>query len=247
MISGEQLKELDIVIIYKDEGSSEELRYCLRSIEKNMPHRNVVIAGDCPSWATNVVHIKRKSTQKPKSNWEDQAYNLLNACKDERVSDDFVFFNDDFHVMRPVESLPNYYLDTLMEDAVRRSKIHMSTNRYIKGMCNTHALLKAKGVDVPLSYELHLPMVMRKYRWIDVYDMMKGKLANRNSPVFHRSIYGNMFYDDQEQREDVKYIKRDEDYPKDSDYLSTLQTRFDNTPVGLHIKAQFPEKSRYEL
>lgn len=246
MISGQQLKDLDVVIIFKNQGD-EELRYCLRSIEKNLPHRNIILSGDKPVWATNVTHIPLKSTQRPKTCWEDQAFKIYNACRDDRVSDNFVFFNDDFFCLKPVKQLPNFYLDTLLEDVLRRSKLHQMNNKYIVGMRNTHKLLKDKGIEVPLSYELHLPMVIRKYRWIDVYDMLKGKLTKNNSPVFHRSVYGNMFYDDNQQREDVKYIKTDDDYPRGTDYLSTLNTRFDNTPVGLYIKDQFPEKSRFEL
>lgn len=247
MNSGSGLKELDVVIIFKNQGSSEELRYCLRSIDKNFPHRNIIISGDLPDWCTNVIHLPLKSNQKPKSSWEDQAYKIKNACLDSRVSEDFTFWNDDFFCLQPTQELPNWYLDTLLEDVIRRSAIHKMNNKFIVGMRNTHKLLKDKGVDVPLSYELHLPMIMRKYRWIDVFDMMKGKLANNNSPVFHRSIYGNMFYDYNVQREDVKYIKMDDGYPKDTDYLSTLDTRFERSGVGQYIRDKFPEKSRYEL
>ena len=247
MISGQQLKELDIVIIYKNQGSSEELRYCLRSIDKNFPHRKVIISGDLPNWCTNVVHIPLKPSQKPRSCWEDQAYKVLNACKEEQVSDNFVYFNDDIFALRPVAELPNWYLDSLLEDVMQRSKKHMMNNKFIVGMRNTHKLLKDKGVDVPLSYEVHLPMVFRKYRWIDAYDMVKDKISKNNSPVFFRSVYGNMFYDDNLQREDVKYIKTDDEFPRDTDFLSTLDSRFNNTPVGNYIKEQFPERCRYEL
>lgn len=245
MVGEIDLQGLDIVIIYRETINSDELRYCLRSLAKNLPHRNIIISGDLPEWCTNVIHIPQP--EKTLSTFHDQNLKIRNACLDDRVSYSFVFFNDDMFCMDQIKSIPNWYISSLQEDADRRSGGKRSTNKYVNGMLNTKKHLQGLNLDEPFSYELHLPMIINKQDWLRAYDTYKDHRWRESQPIFHRSVYGNLFYSDNVKRKDVKYIKKDEDYPKDSDFLSTLQSRFNNTPVGEYIKSKFPDKSKYEI
>ncbi len=46
------LSDLDIVYFVKESAQNEELRYSLRSVEKNFPHRNVWFVGGKPKGLT---------------------------------------------------------------------------------------------------------------------------------------------------------------------------------------------------
>ena len=50
-------QNLDVVIPLKESEDNEELRYVLRSIAANLPHRKVFLAGFKPSWVKNVELI----------------------------------------------------------------------------------------------------------------------------------------------------------------------------------------------
>ena len=44
-----KLKDMDIIYPYKlDELNGRELKYSLRSVAKNVPHRNIILIGEAP-------------------------------------------------------------------------------------------------------------------------------------------------------------------------------------------------------
>lgn len=78
-----------------------ELRYCLRSIEKHLTgYGEIVIVGAIPKWIQNVIHIPATDEDKT---W-DKEKNIFNkimlACQDERVTEDFLFMNDDHYLLK---------------------------------------------------------------------------------------------------------------------------------------------------
>ncbi len=237
------LKDCDIVIPYKKEGSDLELRYTLRGIAENFPHRKVFICGDFPDWVKDVEHIPRAKVVK--GSFEDVNNLVMDACLDPRVSNDFVFFNDDIFVLRPVESLPDYYLGTLKEDATRRRKTHGPFNKWARGTSQTLAWLLKDGIDLPLSFEVHMPMRMNKLRRLAVGDIIEDHLSEEK-PLFHRSVYGNLYATDPEFMADIKFVGRGDGFNADSPYLSTLQTRFVDSKVGKHIMSILKHKCKYE-
>ncbi len=243
MVEETNLEEADIVIPYREEKSSEELRYTLRGIAQNLPHRNVVICGDLPDWCQNVIHIPSKS--KGVSRFHDVDLKVMDACLDDRISEDFIFFNDDIFVLEPIQSLPDYFKASMAEDISERFKRHRSANIYVKGLRTTDQLLDKLGYKNNLSFEVHLPMLMNKAKRLEVSRLMEGK-HKRAYPLFHRSIYGNMFSENRQQHEDVKVNKRDELPPVDAVFLSTLQTHFVDSMVGKHIMSRLKHKCKYE-
>src|SRR5690606_30767194 len=96
----------------------EELRYSLRSLA-NLPHDRVFIAGGLPNWVDNVEHIE--TVQEWPSKYVNLCVNIASACCDDRVSDPFILFNDDFFVMEPVEQVPARWRETL-RDGIERSQ-----------------------------------------------------------------------------------------------------------------------------
>jgi hypothetical protein len=82
-----------------------ELRFCLRSIAKHLKgYGNVFIIGTCPDWIQNITHIPAEDD--PRNRFRDR--NIVNkitaACKDGRVSQDFIMVHDDHFLLEDIEA-----------------------------------------------------------------------------------------------------------------------------------------------
>ena len=89
---------MDVVYILNKESQSndDELMFSLRSLQKYMTDLGkVFIVGDCPDWIHNVIHIPAKDEYSER--WKNCMHKVTLACKDDRLSDDFIFMNDDFY------------------------------------------------------------------------------------------------------------------------------------------------------
>lgn len=104
----------DIIIPLNDRSTQKnlELRYCLRSIEKHLSGiGNVFIIGHCPDWVQNVTHIPFE--EDPRNRFRDRNImsKMATACKDERVSKDFLMVHDDHFLLKDYEAgCFTYYL-----------------------------------------------------------------------------------------------------------------------------------------
>ena len=225
------MERLDVVIPYKDNGS-EELRYALRSIENNLPHRNVYIIGDKPDWITNVTHIPMRQLSRK---YTAVRNNIDIACHDKHISNDFILSNDDFFILRPIKHL-NYHRGLVTE------MMRYYGGVYYRGMQETRRLLKLSGIDEPLSYELHIPMIINKQKKIEA-SRLRSKRTQKN--IHLRTYYGNLYNVGGRKIKDVKVYNDKQKLPKGS-FMSTTEQTF-NGKAGEYIKQQFPNPSKYEL
>src|SRR5688500_2320198 len=77
-----------------------ELRYCLRSIETHLSgYGDIFLIVHKPKWVKNVMHIPAEDEQR--TWWKERNIyrKILLACEDPRVSDDFLFMNDDHYLL----------------------------------------------------------------------------------------------------------------------------------------------------
>ena len=80
---------------------NNEIRFSIRSVKKYFKDlRQVVIVGEKPAWATNILHIEHSDNYVLT---KDQIITekLLAACSDPRVSSRFLFACDDKALLRP--------------------------------------------------------------------------------------------------------------------------------------------------
>lgn len=184
------LEECDVVYVVRPGETNEALRYSLRSLI-NLPHRRIYVAGYCPSWVTGVIPIYRD--QRNQSDQENSNANLLQATLDPDLSDDFIFMNDDFMVMEPLQALKPMHQGSL--DA--RIRAYQAGNR----MHQAYSLITTKRAlvglgwssDGLLSYELHMPMLLNKQKVWRIFDYW---LNYRHYPLFAmrpRTLYGNAY------------------------------------------------------
>lgn len=226
----------DIVYILKDDIATEELRYSLRSIEKNFPHRFVWFVGGQPK-GLNPDRLLRH-TQFGANKWLKIKSSMLEVVKQEDLSDEFFLFNDDFFVTKPFSKEFVNFTDRTLADRIedfRRENPHL--NRYAMSLVQTEEELKAQGYGT-LNFEVHLPMLFEKNK-------VEAALCSCFSPQM-RSIYGNITGCKVKDRRDVK-VNSLNDIPYGTDFVSTNDKTFTQGNVGQYIRDLFKEPSRFEV
>lgn len=234
---------MDIVYLVKDADVCDELTLSLRSL-KNLPHDKVFLVGGCPHNIdkTKVIHIQ---TIQSYTKYKNTTLGLEAVCKDDRLSDDFILMNDDFFIMRPINdpvSELNLHRGLVSDVMFEYQSVYPENEEYIQGMYETFKILKDMGIEEPLSYELHIPMVMNKRKVLHMLDLPGVRMVEC---LHKRSLYGNMFLKDSTYTKDVKMHLRMKEMPDNTNFLSTSDGYFKR--MSFILGAMFNEKSEYEL
>ena len=220
---------MDLVYICRD-GDNEELRYSIRSAVANLPFDKIWVFGGKPDWYVG-RHVRLKQNAQK---YDNARSNLAAICRNTDVSDDFVLMNDDFFAIRPVDEFKYYHRGTLQEHA-NLIKESIGYRRMIE---DTKDVLEYLDYSDPLSYELHLPMVMNKEKLAKVVRTMG----------LWRSVYGNMYGVGGEKHDDVKvhnHVSLDIVGNNPLPYISTNDETFAGVRESL-LEKLFPEPSKYE-
>jgi len=220
---------MDVVIPYR-RSFSKELIYALRSIDQNLPHRNVYIIGDdTPELAIENIQFQQSS---------DIARNTADiitlACNNPDISDDFIYTHDDIFVMNPIAKIPIHYKTTFRE---LLSDVKKPNDYYTKRAIKTYQKLRELGISEPLCYELHIPFVINKKKWLETAETA-GYQFNKTS------IYGNLHEIGGTQLKDPKVFRTD--WLPSGDFISTHEATFDKFQAGRIIRSRFAERCRYE-
>lgn len=231
------LNDMDIVYVVKDSAYNEELRYSLRSVEKNFPHNRVCIFGGKPIG----VHPDKQFpiVQEGRTKW-DKVRNLWGMiCENKEITDKFVIFNDDFFILEPVSELPAYSdgnLESLANRVMKKNgdKPTFYTNRILKAS----KILKDAGLTTH-SFEMHVPMVIDKGLMLKTREKFPGAPASR-------SLYGNYNNLKPSKTADGKIVTLRGLPKKGQVFLSTEDMSFNDGQVGKYIRDMFPVKSRWE-
>jgi len=232
----------DVVYILKDKSQYEELRYSLRSL-KNAPHRNVIIAGAKPDWLKGCIHLPVKRLPL-ETNMQNAERNLMKACNYKSLSDEFISMNDDFFIMKPVESVEYFHDGDLKTCIDVRSAIGLNIH-YEVAMRATHSYLVNKfGIEHPVGYLLHTPMILNKHKRIQLNEMFQKQIDN-DQIILMRTVYGNIYEVGGTFSKDIKIVTDRSEF--DETYLSTNDPSFKYEPIGEFIRASFPDKSPYEI
>ncbi len=183
----EDTKKTDIVYVLKDSSTNNyaELRLSLRTL-KNLNKGNYgtvfIVSKTVPTWCKDVVHIKQA---------DDKGKSFLNslakveaACKDKRVSENFILMNDDFFILKEIKQITNTYVGYLKDKIVAKRKILTGSN--YMGILLRTLQLNPKTLD----FTTHKPIVISKEDFMQLtskYDMTKG--------YSWRCLYGTEFQD----------------------------------------------------
>ena len=225
----------DIVYILKETLDTDELRYSLRSVEANFPHRFVWFVGGQPAGFKPDRALPHQQTGANK--WEYIRSSMLRVAREPELSEEFFLFNDDFFVMKlQTGKFVNFTDKTLGWRIGQLRKEYIVTTRYTQTLVKAHEELKIQGHPTD-NYEVHLPMLFEK--------ALIPSILKCSSPQM-RSIYGNINRVEHIQHDDVKVYDFDT-VPDDPDYLSTNDKTFTQGKVGEYIRKTFPNPSRFEV
>lgn len=232
---------LDVVYICRD-GDNEELRYSIRSVVQNLPHRKIWIVGGKPRWYQgNYIPVKQNGTK-----FQNARANINAIVNSDEISDDFVLMNDDFFIMSPIDRVKDYYcghLDQKIQYFINKHPKSKYTDLLMRSM----KTLKRSGIANPIDYTLHIPMNMNKQKLKKVLSLsISWRLAYGN---IHR-IQAEYVSLPPNAARDVKiYIENNKltdvsSNPLSEIYLSTEDRAF--LRMKKFFMTRFPNKTIYE-
>jgi hypothetical protein len=228
---------MDLVYFCRD-GDNEELRYSIRSAVKNLKFDKLWVVGGKPSWYTG-PYIEVPQRGRKYQSVQDNAYKIFHSPE---ISDPFVLMNDDFYVISPVDSINNFNGGLLLDRAILYDNL-APMSKYTQKLFDTHSFFVKRGIQNPLDFELHVPMVINKSGFYKAF----------TSRYLWRSLYGNMQnIPSLKMEEDVKVYVNGPLLPKSYNignlkypYLSSDDASFSFLHQYL-LKEMFPEPSIYE-
>ncbi|MBK9043027.1 MAG: glycosyltransferase [Saprospiraceae bacterium] len=238
-------KELiDIVCPLGNESmhNDNELKFCLRSIEKHCNgYRNIYVVGTFPRWGNQYLkHIKYDSIETKAVNiWRK----ILAVCNNPNVSDNFLFINDDYIFTDEtfISEYPYYYSnDDLKELLVNRNEY----DAYRIIIDDTQ-----KAIPNMNYFDIHKPMLINKQKFIEMSNYINPSEYSKGLLV--KSTYCNYIGVKPVKKKDlilrnaddfIKYesiLKKEKLFSYHNEAISDLFINF--------VEENYPDKSLYEI
>ena len=231
--------KLDLVYFVKEGRENEELKYSLRSVCENLPHRKVWFVGGCPDGLEPDGVIK--TVQHEATKWKNTNLAMKAACSDERITDNFVLMNDDFFVMSFIKTLPRYYDGSLTTRINQLITAYGDRSDYRRNLVDCRNQLKRYKLGIN-NYAVHVPMIVNK-------DGMIKTMALFDDGLMWRSLYGNYIEGGVERQIKDGKVKLTllSDEPSGNEvFLSTNDRSFQYGAVGKYIRERFNYPCKYE-
>ncbi len=134
-----------------------ELRFTLRGIEQFLFNvGQVFIIGTCPKWLNmgEVIHIPFEEKDHYRFLTRNIHQKIETACNDKRVSEDFLFMNDDHFLLRAFDARNFPYHHT--------GPSWLGRGKYLQTMADTRQLL-GEGIN---NYDTHAPVLINKQKYL---------------------------------------------------------------------------------
>ena len=235
----------DIVYMVKDSSPNEELRYSLRSVEKNWgPRGKIWIFGGCPAGLKPDRFVPVEMIMPGK--WENTHRLMRLICECEEITEDFWFFNDDFFVMRPAsEDMPQQY-NGLLPDVIRlvEGSEGGRPTYWTEQLRILVDVLGRYGMGL-VNYEVHKPMLINRRKMLAAMERFPDVL-------FTRSLYGNVYGIGGEDTGDIMIKDPAQEVwwlaqrkPKPM-FLSSTEESFAAGDIGRYVRERFPDPCEME-
>jgi hypothetical protein len=213
--------------------NNKELKYCLRSIEMFYPNcPSITIVGVLPSF------INKSTVQFiPKEDSEyivHRSRNIYEKIIASNIYGDFIFFNDDHFLLRPLTALPYYYGGRLAD--VKNTTLYSNT------------IINSIMCGATYNYDIHVPIIYN-------YQLFKERLSvldwNKNYGYCIKSIYCKEMYSRGVYMPDLK-LNEQYSYGKlfeltHSRNFFSIGDRAINEDLEIFLQYLYPQKSKYEL
>ncbi len=167
---------------------NNELRFSLRALEKyGVNVGQIFIVGILPDFlASSIINLLVKDTYNPSVNADGNIiHKVLYACEDKRLSEDFLFINDDHILLRSTDlkDIPNFHKGdmNLYPDS------YWGDNYWRKRLKRTREILDFN--DLPANhYDCHTPIMLNKSKFREA---MKKFNYQEGGGFTMKSLYGN--------------------------------------------------------
>lgn len=170
--------------------NNNEIRFSLRSLEKNLKNfGRVFIVGECPDFLQNVIHIPARDIFNPQVNADGNIINkVLTACADLRLSNNFLFINDDHLVIKPIDvnAVPPLHKGDMRTYKPEYWKL----NDWRSRLKRTMEELQRQG-QMTLHFDCHTPILFNKQ---DFQQIMQLFAWHTDIGFTMKSLYGNIVY-----------------------------------------------------
>lgn len=153
---------MDIVCpLISTKDNNLELRYSLRTLPE---HDNLWIIWSKPKWLQGVKHIPYKDE---KRKWSNTAEKLWIACNDDRISEDFIWTNDDIYW---IKGWLDYYKLWSLKDVLANMKVKSNHYYSIKAVYDIFPEWDCFDTHTPIIFnKTKLRKIFEKYplwtRW----------------------------------------------------------------------------------
>jgi len=181
--------ETDVVYVLGtgSHWNDNELRFSLRSLASNLNGiRNVFVVGAKPKFLQNIIHIQANDEFEPAKNADGNIIlKVLKACADERLSDNFLFINDDHLILDPIEILevPQFHKGDMKD----YDRDFWKLNFWRERLKRTMHILYDRGLTT-FNFDCHTPMLINKIRFVEI---MNSFNYGADIGLTMKSLYGN--------------------------------------------------------
>lgn len=194
----------------------------------------VWIVGHRPGWLRDVIHVPHEPLRGKLVTITDA---LRAACRHPELPERFLLVDDDFFVLQPMETVPVLHRGTLAE----WTRSGRNVSAYGTNARRARQLLESWGITEPLSYELHIPLVMARDATLEA-----SERAGTAAAGMLRSLYGNLAGIGGTEVPDVKIRDLTQVADIDWRFVSTGDMAFARGRVGEQIRDRFTEPSPWE-
>ncbi len=220
----------------------DAIKYSIRSLCQYAEDEGwrVFIIGEQPRFLDyrKVIHIPFKESRAKEVNiWEK----VLTAARDERVSDEFFFMNDDYFFLESfrMQGFPWYQKGDIR-------KMNLKPQGYDRRVLKTAEVLTTLKLST-WHYDIHTPNAVFKDKFIRAYEAFRKYLVDDGLVI--NTCVGNFNDETPIARKDCKISKRDIGWLKQNFNRQLLFSVFDNAQndeLKAFMNELYPDKSYFE-
>jgi hypothetical protein len=223
--------------------ANNEIKFSLRSVEMHLQdYGHIFVIGTKPHFLNSLVtEIPYKDAHKNKA--RNIMAKIYRAACDERISSEFMLFNDDYFLLQPFSAVnyPYYYKGTLQH------AVEVNTGEYEKHCLATMEILQRSGLGT-LNFDTHKPILYNKEKVKLLYSQLPHDVP---FGYVAKSTYCNFYSLPGILETDCKIshphgIERIRSLNHGRQMFSTGDRAL-GLPMQKYLKELYPNKSRYEL